>query len=135
MRREWRAADEVKVQTASGAVVLRQSKETATLLSRDAVQTIIPVGKLVQEGYSIRWDKKSCQLGACTARTGGRVPISMGQGCPVVSKEWGEKMLDEIEATEQQRIKVRSVMKCGVPCRVGLREAWRSLRRCFRRCR
>ena len=108
---EWLAAEEVRAQTASGEVVLRQSRETATLLSRDAVQTIIPVGKLVQEGYSIRWDRLSCHLEHVKH---GKVPVNMVQGCPVVSKEWGEQMLKEIEATEVQRSQVRAVMMCGV---------------------
>ena len=108
---EWQAVEEVRVQTASGEVTLRQSKETATLLSREPVQTIIPVGRLVQEGYSIRWDKVSCHLEHVRH---GRVPVDIVQGCPVVSQEWGATMLAEIEETERRRSQVRAVMMCGV---------------------
>lgn len=108
---EWKKAVEVRVQVASGEVVLRQDPESLTILSPTPVQQIVPMGKLVQQGYCVRWDKSQFYVEHSSY---GRIPVTMVQGCPVVSAQWGNQMMQEIEEAEKKRAKIRQVLQCGV---------------------
>ena len=73
---EWKKAVEVRVQVASGEVVLRQDPESLTILSPTPVQQIVPMGKLVQQGYCVRWDKSQFYV---EHSSHGRIPVTMVQ--------------------------------------------------------
>ena len=113
---EWDSADKVKVLVASGEVELRQNPETGTILAPHPVQGIVPVARLVEEGYSIRWDRSVCRV---EHPTHGRLEVSMCQGCPMVDKETGEKLMREIELAQTRRARIRSVLTCGIVAETG----------------
>ena len=108
---EWNAAERVKVMVASGEVELRRNPETNTILAPNPVQGIVPVARLVEEGYSIRWDRNTCRL---EHPTHGRLEVTMCQGCPMVKKDVGERLMGEIEAAQKRRARIRSVLECGI---------------------
>ena len=110
-RAEWNAAVPVRVFLATGEAQLRQNVESATLLVEEAIQPIIPVSKLVEGGYVVSWCKKKCEV---EHGSHGKIPIVMVQGCPTVSKAWGEKLMMEIEDMEKKRAKVRAILECSV---------------------
>ena len=49
-------AREVEVHLAQGTVSLRLIPWTRTLLTMEEVQPIVPLGDLVQKGYSVKWE-------------------------------------------------------------------------------
>ena len=51
---EWEEAREVEVHLAQA---LRLIPWTRTLLTTEEVQPIVPLGYLVQKGYSVKWDR------------------------------------------------------------------------------
>ena len=112
---EWSRAEKVRVMVASGEVELRQNPETGTIITPHPVQGIIPVSKLVEEGYSIRWDRNFCRV----EHPGhGRLEV-MCQGCPMVTKDIGEKLMQEIEQAQNRRVKIRAVLQCGISAETG----------------
>ena len=52
---DWQRAQPVTVKLATGAVQLRQCKETGTLLTMEPVQAVVPVSKMLQTGYNMMW--------------------------------------------------------------------------------
>ena len=57
---EWEKAIPTTVQLASGSVTMRMHEEVGTLLSREAVQPIIPVAKMTEVGYKVVWTQDQC---------------------------------------------------------------------------
>ena len=108
---EWASAKPVKVMVASGEVELRQNVETGTILADHPVQKIVPVSRLVDEGYTVRWDRNTCRL---EHPAHGKVEVTMCQGCPMVSDPVGRQLMDEIEASERRKARIRSVLDCGI---------------------
>ena len=108
---EWREAVPVTVKLASGEVKMRQHPTTSTLLVEDYVQAIVPVAKIVDCGYVVKWDKESCKIEHARH---GKVPVEMDQGCPTVGVMWGERLMQEIEDAERKKAKIRAIMRCGV---------------------
>ena len=84
---EWQRAQPVTVKLATGAVQLRQCKETGTLLTMEPVQAIVPVSKMLQTGYNMMWTKDECVVENAEHQ---RLPVTMVQGCPTVNKECGD---------------------------------------------
>ena len=110
-KEEWTRAVPVKVQLASGEVELRQCEETTTLLSDHPVQSIIPVSKVTELGYTVRWDRGGCQIEHIGK---GKLVIKMAQGCPTIDAEEGEKLLQEIEEMERKKARIRAILQCNV---------------------
>lgn len=108
---EWERASSLRVQLASGEVELRQCEDTATLLSDQPVQSIIPVAKVTELGYTVRWDRNGCQIKHVVM---GKLRIKMVQGCPTIEMERGEKLFEEIEEMERRKERVRAILHCGV---------------------
>lgn len=100
---EWERASSVRVQLASG--------EIATLLSDQPVQSIIPVCKVTELGYTVRWDRNGCQIEHVVM---GKLPVKMVQGCPTIEVERDGKLLEEIEDMEKRKARVRAILHCNV---------------------
>ena len=108
---EWSNATPVRVKLASGEIERRQCPETATLLSREEVQMVVPVAKILEVGYTMLWTKEGCRV----EHPGlGKVPVKLVQGCPTVDDEWGRKMMMDVEEFERKRAKIRSILSDGV---------------------
>ena len=110
-QQEWDQAHPVTVRLATGEVNLRQCPITTTLLVEAEAQPIVPVSKLTEVEYTMRWGKDQCKV---ERPKHGRIPFKMRQGCPTVDDQIGERMMKEIEDHERKRARVRAVMKCGV---------------------
>eukprot|EP00434_Breviolum_minutum_P011457 symbB.v1.2.010103.t1/scaffold656.1/size175949/5 len=82
--REWEESLPVKVQLASGEASMRMHPRKKTLLVNQEVQNIIPVSKMTELGYEVKWMKSGCQV---HGPQGERLEVDMEQGCPVVSVE------------------------------------------------
>jgi hypothetical protein len=108
---EWKNAQEVKVKLAAGEMKMRQCQETGTLLVEEPVQAIIPVAKLTENGYVVKWDRESCRIEHVRQ---GKIPIEMNQGCPTVQEVWGKRLMEEVEETERRKARIRAIMACGV---------------------
>ena len=108
---EWSRAVEVRVQLAQGEAKLRQDPITGTLLTLEPTQAIVPLGKVVNLGYSVRWNRTDCTV---EHPSHGKVPVQLAQGCPVVPADWGARMMREVEASEVRTAKIRSLLHCGV---------------------
>ena len=110
-QREWDRARPIQVQLAEGSVCLRQDPDTGVLLTLSEAQTIIPMSKLIELSYVLRWDAGGCNL---EHPKHGVVPLRMMQGCPTVDAEWGQRMMLEAENEGRRRAHVRSVVACGL---------------------
>ena len=60
--REWKRGLPIQVQLASGTVGMRQDPETGFLLSEEKVQTIIPLSKMAESGYTVKWGRQGCEI-------------------------------------------------------------------------
>ena len=109
---EWETAKSVTVKLASGEAQLRQHVVTGMLLTQQSIQEIIPVSKMLEVGYQLRWTKE----GGCQVEhpRHGKIPIKMVQGCPTLEDPWGSKMMDEVEEFETKRARIRSILAEGV---------------------
>ena len=83
---EWLSSKEIKVTLADGETVLRQLPN-GTLITRQRVQSIVPVSLVASLGYNVTWNKKGCEM---THPKLGALPVTLSQGCPVVPEEVGE---------------------------------------------
>jgi len=96
---------------ASGEAELRQCPETATLLTQEDVQMVLPVAKILEVGYTLLWTKEGCRVEHPSL---GKVPERLAQGCPTVGDDWGKKMMKDTEDFERKRAKIRSILLDGV---------------------
>jgi len=97
----------VTVKLATGAVQLRQCKETGTLLTTEPVQAIVPVSKMLQTGYNMMWTKDECVVENAGHQ---RLPVTMVQGCPTVNKECGDMLMDLIEVEEKKKARISAIL-------------------------
>ena len=51
-----------EVQTATGKTQLRMSQMNRSLLTKDDLQPIVPLGVLTQHGCKMRWHREGCAL-------------------------------------------------------------------------
>ena len=109
--KEWERATPIQVQLASGTVELRQCPQTGFVLSREPVQTIIPMAKMAEMGYSLVWNQHMCEMRHAQH---GKLPIVMVQGCPTVDAQWGERLVREMEQEGKRQAKIRMIMDYGI---------------------
>ena len=93
---EWQAAEEVEVALAIGSATLRQIPSSKTILTRDLVQPIVPLGVLAEIGFSVVWEGQSFQI---KDRGGHALSTRLDAGCPTVEEKVG---LDLIRVIEKQ---------------------------------
>ena len=91
---EWEEAREVEVHLAQGTVSLRLIPWTRTLLTTEEVQPIVPLGYLVQRGYSVKWEEDRFQL---TDQHGRTLDTALEGGCPTVDEGLGLELIKELE--------------------------------------
>ena len=101
----------MKVELASGEIQLRQCSDSRTLLVDHPVQSIIPMAKVTELGYTVRWDR-----GGCSIEHGSEAPlkVTMVQGCPVLTEQEGARVMLQVEDMEKRKARVRAIMDCGV---------------------
>ena len=92
--KEWDSGVEVRVDLAQGWVTLRQLPWSKTLLSKEPVQPIAPLGIWVEIGYVVHWTSQSFEL---QDPTGCIVVTDLENGCPMVSTALGLELIKEVE--------------------------------------
>ena len=92
--KEWGRARPITVHLATGEVQLRQDPESGVVLTKEATQPIIPMSRLMDVGYTLRWNSNECRI---EHPRHGCLPIKMIQGCPMVSETWGQRLMAELE--------------------------------------
>ena len=108
---EWKDGQPITVKLASGQAQLRQNAETGTLLTREEVQPLIPVAKLIDIGRQLVWTRDSCRVEHLTY---GVIPVELQLGWVMVNQEWGARLMAEVEDFERRRARVRAVPACGM---------------------
>lgn len=94
---EWEAAMPTRVQLAEGETNrLRVKTGTRVLLSEPGVATswIVPLGGIAELGYKFEWHGNHCSL---SHNKGDRVVVEVKDGCPMVPRDVGEKLLQQME--------------------------------------
>ena len=98
---EIQEAEPVQVELAHGSTTLYRKRGCSTLLSREKIETIVPVRLLIDLGYKITWNS-----GGCTIRhpTKGALRCWRRQGCPIMDEEEALSLLSEVEKEKQKGI-------------------------------
>ena len=93
---ELEGAEEVEVELAQGTAVMYRRPRTSTLLSSTPVEPIIPLRLLIDNGFSVSWDREGCRIrhGQHELRCWSR------SGCPVMQRSEGLKLLAHLESVE-----------------------------------
>ena len=108
---EWMQAIPTEVQTATGKTQLRMSKMSRSLLTKDDLQPIVPLGMLTQHGCKMRWHRDGCAL---THAKLGEVKVTVRDNCPYVTNDVGLKLIRELETAEtNKRLMLRSLEVTG----------------------
>ena len=86
---EWNSAVPTEVQTATGNTQLRMAQNSNSLLTKDDLQPIVPLGMLTQYGCKMRWHR---HRDGCALRHGkfGKVQVTVRDNCPYVFRCWTE---------------------------------------------
>ena len=88
----------VEVELASGTALLFRHPRHRTLLSREPVEAIVPLHRLVTLGYQINWSKKGCRIHHPSR---GTIDCVLRNGCPVLPEEDGLALLTEMEVLDR----------------------------------
>ena len=91
---EWASAQEVNVELAAGTAVLRLLPWTRTLLTKEDVQVIVPLGVLISLGYEAVWEKTRFEL---TDPTGLVLDTKVENSCPTIDEALAHELIQEIE--------------------------------------
>ena len=91
---EWASAQEVSVELAAGSAVLRLLPWTRTLLTKEDLQVIVPLGVLISLGYEAVWEKTRFEL---TDPTGLVLDTKVGNSCPTIDEALAHELIQEIE--------------------------------------
>ena len=105
---EFEAATPVKVDLAAGDITLRMLEDSRVLLSMEKVQTIIPLGKLMNMNYEVNWKKKEFAL---ISPDGVEIATVLQDDCPTVSEEVAEQLIGELEDYAMEMNKRIRVLK------------------------
>ena len=103
---EWLSSKEIKVTLADGETVLRQLPN-GTLITRQRVQSIVPVSLVASLGYNVTWNKKGCEM---THPKLGALPVTLSQGCPVVPEEVGMELMKKVEKLQHETCRIRAIL-------------------------
>ncbi|CAK9022462.1 Copia protein [Durusdinium trenchii] len=88
----------VTVELASGSTTLFRVKEHNTLLTKDNVEVIVPLHRLVKLGYRLQWTSAGVKI---THPQSGRIECALRGGCPVLSEKQALALLDIMEKEDK----------------------------------
>ena len=113
---EWSVATPTRVDLAIGSQELRISS-LGTVLSRDLISPICPLGALVSElGCRVRWDAGRCMIHHPVR---GVLDTELENGCPTVTESLCLQLIGELEQCRAQKIRRAlnlRALKLGSPC-------------------
>ena len=85
---DWNSAEEVEVTLAAGSTTLRQLPASKTLLTREPVQPIVPLGILIEIGFTVTWEGRTFRI---RDRSGNPLDARLEAGCPTVDEKTGPR--------------------------------------------
>ena len=106
-KQEWEQGCPVQVQLASQEVQMRLHPQSNTLLVQHPVQQIVPLAQLIEVGWHVQWGSQGCSI---DHKVHGRLPVRLLQGCPVVDRVWGNRLMQSVEDWGKSRAAIRAVM-------------------------
>eukprot|EP00435_Cladocopium_sp_Y103_P014528 s3224_g3.t1 len=116
--KEWDEATETVVALAQGTTSkLRLKPGTSTLLATPSDDSfgngIWPMGALIKLGYDVQWSGGDCKL---SGPDGMKISVEVVDGCPMIERERGMAMIDELErdscvATARMAM-VKAILQC-----------------------
>ena len=89
----------VEVELAFGKATVYKSAKHNSLLTREAVEPIIPLRMLVDRDFKISWSKDGCRIYHPTL---GELECTRRHGCPVMDRKKALQLLDLMERQEHQ---------------------------------
>ena len=104
---EWEMATDIKVSLAEGETLMRQVTNSKTLITREKVQSIVPLCWITALGYRVMWSQDGCKINHPNRP---QLPVKMVQGCPTVPKDVGMKLLAEVEQLNIERGSVKAAL-------------------------
>ena len=78
-----------------------------TLITKQQVQSIVPVSLVAALGYNVTWDKNGCDI---VHPKLGALPITLSQGCPVVPEEVGHELMKKVENMQHESCRIRAIL-------------------------
>ena len=88
----------VTVELASGSTTLFRVKEHSTLLTKEQVEVIVPLHRLVKLGYKLQWTSAGVKINHPQS---GRIDCTLRGGCPVLPEKQALALLDVMEKEDQ----------------------------------
>ena len=104
---EWKRAHEIEVSLAEGTKTMKQCPFTKTLLTKEEVQSIIPVSLVASLGYNIQWNESGCRI---SHQGRPDLPVQLVQGCPTLDFDVGMKLFREVEENQREQCWIRAVL-------------------------
>ena len=96
---ELKGAEAVTVELACGTTTLYRKKGCSTLLSKEKIETILPMRLLIDHGYKVVWSANGCTI---THPAKGPLRCWRRQGCPVMKESEALVLLEELERLEEK---------------------------------
>ena len=103
---EWFNSKEIKVTLADGETVLRQLPN-GTLITKQQVQSIVPVSLVAALGYNITWDANGREI---VHPRHGALPVTLSQGCPIVPESVGMDLMEKVEKLQRETCQIRAIL-------------------------
>ena len=110
--------------------MMRQHRETGTLLTREAVQPIVPLSQVAALGYQVHWTAQQCSI---RHPVQGALEVTMEQGCPTVPIKVGMELMGQVEKLQNKFKVMRMVMEGGPDDGSEEQRRWKELRQLFPR--
>jgi len=108
---EWQNAQRTRVQLANGSTdAFRLKKGTKILLGHpvDSTARIVPMSGLSDLDFSLEWREGQCRLQDDEGR---QVPVTLQNGCPMIDRDEGEKILQWLELYQVYQHRKLAVVK------------------------
>ena len=98
----------VRVELASGSATLYKVNEHRTLLSKEKVEVIVPLHRLVGLGYRLNWSKGGVKI---SHPEYGRIECTLRGGCPVLPERQALALLEVMEKADRGELMIDEEIK------------------------
>ena len=133
---KWNGTVVVSVALAQGDVMMKQHRDTGTLLTKQSVQPLVPLSQVAALGYRVNWTAQQCSI---RHPSRGELEVTLEQGCPTVPLKVGMELMEQVEQLQSKFKVMKMVMEGGPDDGSEEQRRWKELRRkelddCFLKC-
>ena len=96
---EWNSGSEVFVALAQGDVMMKQHRDTGTLLTKQSVQPLVALAQVAALGYRVNWTAQQCSI---RHPSRGELEVTLEQGCPTVPLKVGMELMEQVEQLQSK---------------------------------